>query len=372
MSSIAVLSTDPGIALGAPKGSAVHLAELTAALAGAGAEVLLLVPRVASDPGLAGVTVETLPGPGKGKPALDRLAADSGLARWLEHRAREFGASALYERMALHTAAGSRTARALGVPHLVELNAPLPAEAAAYRRLEAPDAAIRLEREVLTHADVVLPVSAPLAVYAASRGARRVEVTPNGVDPRRFHARPLPGGPPVAALAGRLRPWHGAPLVAEAWRLMGTAAPPLLVVGDGDGVADLRAVGATVTGFVPHHEVSALLAGAGIGLVPYAADAPDYFAPIKLFEYMAAGLAVVAAELPAVTQAVDERTALLVPPGDARALAAAVADLAIDRARRVALASAGRALVASRHTWAHRAAAVLAMVEELRTAVVRP
>jgi glycosyltransferase involved in cell wall biosynthesis len=165
--------------------------------------------------------------------------------------------------------------------------------------------------------------------------------------------------PPLAALSGRLRPWHGASTVAEAWRRLGRDAPPLLVIGDGDGREELEAAGATVTGFVPHDAVPGLLSQANIGLVPYAADAPDYFSPIKLFEYLAAGLAVIAADIPGVRDVTGTAAALLVDAGDADGLAAAVARLASDGALRSELGLNGQALVAEAHTWQHRARRVL-------------
>jgi glycosyltransferase involved in cell wall biosynthesis len=361
MMRIACLSTDPGIAYGGTKGASVHLGELTAALAREGADVLLLVARI--QPGAAdpppGVTVEPLPGPGRGASAAERVSAEPDRQAWLEERLDRFGAAALYERLALHSAAGSAAARRLEIPHLVELNAPLLEEATRYRTLGVPEVADLLERSVLRSADLVLAVSGPLARYARARGARRVAVSPNGVDVDLFVPRATPAvGPPSAVFAGTLRPWHGIETLAEAWRVLGAAAPPLTVVGDGPGRPLLEEVGARVTGALPHGEVPAVLAGADIGIAPYAADAPPYFCPLKLLEYLAAGLAAVAAAIPGVTELVDERTAVIVPPGDPDALAAAVASLAADRRRIARLGRAGRAL-AEQHTWARRARDVL-------------
>jgi glycosyltransferase involved in cell wall biosynthesis len=365
---VAYLSTDSGIAYGGAKGAAVHVEELATALARAGAEVLLLVAdSVPSAPApREGLTVEVVPGPGKGARADERLAAEPDRVSWLEERLRAFGADVLYERLALHSGAGSDVARRLRLPHLVELNAPLLAEAQRYRQLERTNVADRLERRTLVNAEIVFAVSRPLAGYARERGARRVEVVPNAVDPARYlRAEGRNGHPPVAVFAGSLRPWHGIDCLAEAWALLGTAAPELLVVGDGPGRSLLEASGAQVTGAVPHALVPSLLARADIGLAPYAADAPDYFSPLKLFEYLATGLATIASDLPGVRDVVGEETALLVPRGDARALADAVGALVGDPARRGRLGDAGRALVLARHTWGHRARTILGFAESL-------
>jgi glycosyltransferase involved in cell wall biosynthesis len=354
---IAYLTTDPGIAYGGTKGASVHVAELTTALAREGAEVLLLAARIA--PGAPdpppGITLELLPGPSKGASAAERVSAEPDRQAWLEERLDRFGAAALYERLALHSAAGSAAARRLGIPHLVELNAPLIQEATRYRTLPLPAVAQLLERSVLRQADLVLAVSGPLARYARAQGAPAVTVSPNGVDLGRFGAAAVPRRGPVSALfTGTLRPWHGVETLAGAWRLLGPAAPPLTVVGDGPGRPLLEQAGAHVTGALPHDRVPAALRAADIGIAPYSADAPPYFSPLKLFEYLAAGLAVVAAAIPGVTEVVDERTAVLVPPGDPEALAAAVASLAADERRRERLGRAARAL-AEEHTWQCRA-----------------
>jgi glycosyltransferase involved in cell wall biosynthesis len=373
---VAYLSTDRGIAYGGAKGAAVHVEELATALACAGADVLLLVAdQAASAPApYEGLTVEIVPGPGKGASADERLAAEPSRVSWLEERLRAFGADVLYERLALYSGAGSEVARRLRLPHVVELNAPLLAEAKRYRQLERINMADRLERRTLANADIVLAVSRPLAGYARERGARRVEVLPNAVDPARYpRAQQRSNGhPPVAVFAGSLRPWHGIDCLAEAWDLLGDAAPDLLVVGDGPGRSLLERIDARMTGAVPHAMVPELLARADIGLALYAADAPDYFSPLKLFEYLAAGLATIASDLPGVREAVGPEAAVLMPRGDARGLADAVAALVADPAGRKRLGDAGRALVLAEHTWDHRARTVLDLATTVDKGLVEP
>jgi glycosyltransferase involved in cell wall biosynthesis len=358
---LAYLCTDPGVAWGGTKGASVHMTQMAEALAEQDAEILVIAARVKRElprPSL-GLTLEPLPGPGPGASAAERLAAEPLRVAWLRRRLERFGADALYERLALHSAAGSAAAAALGIPHLVELNAPLPSEASRHRRLEESRAA-QLERTVLRNADLVLAVSEPLADYARSRGARRVKVFPNPVSLERF-GDPVShdGREPMAAFVGALRSWHGVATVAEAWGRLGGDTPELIVIGDGSGHDALEAVGAAVTGWVPHDKVPELLADAHIGVAPYALDAPGYFPPHTPFDYLAAGLAVVAARLPGVVEVVDDTSAVLIPPGDPRALAEAVAALAADPARRARLGSAGRRLVRARHTWERRARDVL-------------
>lgn len=88
-----------------------------------------------------------------------------------------------------------------------------------------------------------------------------------------------------------------------------------------------------------------------------------YASPIKLFEYMAARRAIVASDLPSVAEVVkDGESALLVPPGDMTALAAALMRLRDDPALRERLAACAHAEVMAHYTWAARAKAILAKV----------
>jgi glycosyltransferase involved in cell wall biosynthesis len=163
----------------------------------------------------------------------------------------------------------------------------------------------------------------------------------------------------VAVLTGHRRPWHGVEVVADAWRRMGSRAPHLLVLGDGEGTDALAVAGAEMRPHVPEADLPGILAAADIALLPYTADAPAYLCPLKLFEFLAAGLAVVATDMPAIAAVVDETTACVVPPGSPRALATTVRALADDPAARFRLGLAGRRLVSERHTWRHRAREVL-------------
>jgi alpha-maltose-1-phosphate synthase len=355
---IVVLSTDPGVPWGGTKGASVHLREMCGALAAQGCTGHVMVAGHRGDPHERdGVSVEELP---CGTTAADRIARTAPTADHLRRRLRETSADAVYERFALHSAAGSFAASDTGIPHLVELNAPLPDEAARYRQLELGSAAVRLEASVLRSASIVFAVSTPLAAYAERRGAGRVEVLPNGVDTGRFrHPAAQRSERPVAIFAGRARPWHGLGAVATAWESLGTAAPRLRVIGDPGGAGPaLRRLGAELIGSVEHERVPGLLCDADIGLAPYSDDAPEYFSPLKLFEYMAAGLAVIASDLPGVREVADPECAVLLGRGDD--LGDAVGTLAADRDRRASLGSRARARAFAEHAWSRRARRVVA------------
>ena len=88
-------------------------------------------------------------------------------------------------------------------------------------------------------------------------------------------------------------------------------------------------------------------------------DSTRWMSPLKLFEAMAAGKAIVASDLPALREVIDESTAVLVPPGDVGAWSAALERL-FDPELRDRLGKAARARFLSEHTWRKRAEKVLA------------
>jgi glycosyltransferase involved in cell wall biosynthesis len=270
----------------------------------------------------------------------------------------------------------------------VELNSPLSVEQATYRATGLGDLAARAERWALVRADAVLAVSTPLRDYAISLGAEpdRVHVVPNGVDPELFklgepdlegRKRWGLGDDPVLGFVGGLRPWHGVEILPELLsRLVGRFPDlRLVIVGDGQLRGELErdleerglAHGAVLTGSLPHEEVAALIHQFDVALAPYPRLAHDfYFSPLKLFEYMACGVPVVAASLGQIAEVVrDGETGLLYPPGEFDALVASCDRLLEDPDLRRRMGRAAAKEIHGRYTWDHNAARVIDLAQDL-------
>lgn len=375
---VAYVCADPGVPVFGSKGASIHVQEVLRALGRRGARLDLFATRLggAAPPGLEQVSHHDLPAPAGDGAARERaaLAANDALRAALE---REGPFDLVYERHALWSFAAMEHARDAGVPGLLEVNAPLVEEQAAHRVLVDPAGAELAASRAFRAAAALLAVSGTLAAWLEARpeARGRVHVVPNGVDPDRFRpglppARPAPPGTFTVGFVGTLKPWHGVPVLAEAFARLHRAHPDtrLLVVGEGPERGRLESLardlgrGVELTGPVPAGEVPGLLASMDAAVAPYPPLQDFYFSPLKMYEYMASGLPVVASRVGQVAEVLEHGvTALLCEPSDAREMTAAIERLRAEPALRARLGAAARAKVLGAHTWDHVARRALAI-----------
>jgi glycosyltransferase involved in cell wall biosynthesis len=134
-----------------------------------------------------------------------------------------------------------------------------------------------------------------------------------------------------------------------------------LVIGNGPVREDIERLAATLgvdarfTGAVPPDAVPGLLDDADAAAAPYPADVAgqdDYFSPLKVYEYMAAGLPIIASAVGQIPSILEHgRTGILVPPGQPAAVAGALILLAADPALRERLGTSARADAEQRFSW---------------------
>jgi glycosyltransferase involved in cell wall biosynthesis len=145
-----------------------------------------------------------------------------------------------------------------------------------------------------------------------------------------------------------------------------------LIVGDGPQREEIeraiaqRDLTAQVqwTGTVPPEQVPHWLSQMSVAVAPYAASENFYFSPLKVVEYMAAGLPVVASCIGQLKDIIDHGvTGILCPPGEATALAQALERLWRSPQQREQLGLAARDFVLKHHTWERIAAQILAIAQ---------
>ena len=384
---IAYICSDRGIPVNGTKGASIHVRGMSQALQQRGHEVKILAARVDGEtppgfrPGIIDFGFDHMlkdlrrdirahGGENIGNEAYS-LLLNTALAQALERLDDRWGIDAIYERYSLWSWAGLHFARKRNLPFILEVNAPLVKEQATWRELSLQPIAAGLERLVLREADAIsVPASGLKRHIEAVTGQRRgIHVVPNGVDLAVFRDPPLPPealrarlrGRFVVAFLGSLKPWHGIENLCRAFRKLRTKVPAahLLVIGGGPMLGylektatELGSDAITLTGPVPHQAVPGLLAFADVGVAPYPELEDFYFCPLKVIEYLTAGLPVVASDIGDMAKLVEhDRTGLLVPPGDTRALAHALTGLHDDPRRRTKFGARARRRAETRHGW---------------------
>ena len=370
---IAYICCDPGIPVFGTKGASVHIQEVVRELRAAGHEVVLYTLRsgehVPDDLADLELHLETVTDV---SPA-EREQAQVRASQRIASQVIADGADLVYERYSLFSTALADITAATGAPGVLEVNAPLIDEQRRHRSLVDASGAAQVLRRQVAAARATVCVSDPVADWVRRRTADlsdtgagdiagRIHTVPNGVSVRRIQPQPEDPDRVVVTFVGTLKPWHGvadlitaAALARQSWSLR--------IIGDGPEMDSLRAqagrlgVEADFRGAVAPQDIPIHLAGSAIGVAPYpdlGGGEQQYFSPMKVLEYLAAGLAVVASDVGQIPQLLEDgsgRHGVLVAPSDPTALAAALDDLAACPDRRARMGRSGRLLAEERHSW---------------------
>jgi glycosyltransferase involved in cell wall biosynthesis len=212
----------------------------------------------------------------------------------------------------------------------------------------------------------LFPVANELADWLrAETHHDRISVVPNAANTDLF--RPIESQPPepFVVFFGGLTEWHGIDVMVDALRHPSwPAGLRLVVIGTGvrqNLVEDAVRAGLPIRwlGYRPYEQIPGLIAGAIAGLIPMTnplGRSSTGMNPLKLFETLACGIPAIVSDLPGQADLVrDNKCGLVVPCGDAAALARAVAQLAANPEEARQMGERGAAVVRAAHSWRARA-----------------
>lgn len=358
-------------------GQSVHLEELVSAFNRAGHEVVVAGPALyrgidfGGESRFVGRVRRILPA---AVAELAEILYNIGGYWRIWRICRKWKPDFIYERYNLYYLAGMWASRRYRLPFFLEVNAPLAEERARFGGLGLPGLARALERLAWRSADRVLVVTAVLGEMAAAAGVprERISIIPNGIDADAFSYRPYlarSAASVTIGFVGFVRDWHGLDKVIAGLAAAGDGPRiRLIIAGDGPARPALERQAAALgvgelvefTGVQPREVVRDLLRRFDIALQP---QAVAYASPLKIFEYMACGLPIVAPDQPNIREILrDGETAVLFDPEEPEAMWRAIRRLAGDPQLREKLGRAARAaLEREDYTWQGNAARITAM-----------
>ena len=255
----------------------------------------------------------------------------------------------IYERYSLFTVSGLCIAKLFNLPFILEMNAPLSLEMKLYESLSFKKLAKWYEDWMCYKSTKTVVVSAAMRDIFLQQGfpVQKFMVIPNGVDPKYFH--PKVNGDTirksltlknefVVGFVGWMRKWHGIDILIDAIAILENKIPTLrlLLVGDGPAVAELKTkskklgvaekiifIGPVTKNLVPNY-----IAAMDVAVQP---DVTAYASPIKLFEYLAMGKAIIAPRKQNIVEILEDgKHALLYSSQNEKELADKIEKLYLD------------------------------------------
>jgi glycosyltransferase involved in cell wall biosynthesis len=289
------------------------------------------------------------------------------------------GHEVAFERNSLYNIGVARACRKLYIPYVIFFDADQIAE------LDFMGKPLRgllrwraknLLRENLSIARKIICVSEPAKKHLMTNWnvpAEKIVVLSNAVDVHRFKPDPDLRAQTRASLAltthplvvfvGSFYQWHDIATLLDAFAvvLKSNSMARLVLVGDGTEREKMMqhattlkiSEAVTFTGYVAHAEVSRYVNAADIAVVPVPVmKQAMWLSPMKLFEYLASGKAVIASAMGQIVHVIrDGENGLLVPAGDKNALASAINRLIANTELRDKLGKQAREDALKNHSW---------------------
>jgi glycosyltransferase involved in cell wall biosynthesis len=284
----------------------------------------------------------------------------------------------IHERYNLMAFGGALASRRLGIPYVLEVNADLLEERQAQGTAERGLRhwfAVKTTRFCFDTAQRIICVSAHLKDHLVKKwhvNEDKIMVLPNAADTdafgKQYDVRSVRNrlglaDDPVVMFVGGFYLWHDLGLLVESFGdvLKNTPDAKLVLVGDGrtrslvDQLVEENGLKQAVlmTGPVEHHQIPEMLAIASVAVAPNISFFDGHGgSPLKIYEYMAAGKAIVATRTGQVAEVIqDQRNGILVEAGNRDQLAEAMIRLLTDSHFRERVGQEARRQAVAQHSW---------------------
>ncbi len=367
-------------------GQYVHIEELTSSLRNMGHEIIFVGPKIVENDGFGskGGVVHYL------KRFMPKVIYElfeftySFMAYYkLKQAVSQYKPDFIYERYNLYMPAGIWIKKRFNLKILLEVNAPIYDERNKYDGIAIHSLARWTERYVWKNADIILPVTKVLSdrILKENISNEKIHIIPNGIDRKKFSQIPDTDsakkklnmdGVLVLGFTGFMRDWHGLDKVVELLTINDSIKKHLLFVGDGParksiedkakklGVSDML----TITGIVERENIIDYVSAFDVALQP---DVVSYASPLKLFEYMALGRAIIAPDTENICEVLtDKSDALLFNNKDKDDFLVKINELCMDDELRSRLGKEARSTIENRkYYWESNARRVTELASEL-------
>lgn len=383
---IAYICADAGIPVFGQKGCSIHVQEVIRSLLAKNAEISLFTPRLGGEipVDLQKVKIYQLPAIPKLEKAIrEKVARSINHDLELELRlAQPF--DFIYERYSLWSYSGIEFAQKIGIPSILEVNAPLIVEQDQHRGLVNRQEAEKIAQKVFESATIIIAVSSEVKNYVSQSVSNpdKIKIIPNGVNADRFSSNLLVkkednklNSAFTIGFVGSLKPWHGVNLLIDSFARFyaQNTQSRLLIVGDGTERDSLKQEvnrqqlqsAVHFTGAVSPETIPNYLQQMDVAVAPYPPLNNFYFSPLKVYEYMAAGLPVIASNIGQITEFIDDGVnGLLIPAGDTMALTSALEKLWRSPFLRQSLGKSAHERILANYTWEKVAEKILFLAQK--------